>query len=181
MERFTNYLTLAANLGILVGLVFVFLQMRQNEALLRITLLNQHNESYIAADTAVGGETLAEYWAKSFEDLTNLTLAEMRALEAQTFSPLLRWSNLYRLYEAGLIEESAWRAEIQNDAMFYFTSPYGRAWWDTFSPTLHPYVLPPEIREQIDMVLANTKRDPAEAYGQIRAHMIETIRMSDEQ
>ena len=174
MEHFTKYLTLAANLGIIVGLVLVLLQMRQNEALLRITLLNQHNESYIATDTAVGGETLAEYWAKSFEDPANLSLAEMRALEAQTFPPLLRWSNLYRLYEAGLIEESTWRAEIQNDAMFYFTSPYSKAWWEEFGPSLHPYVLPLEIRKEIDNVLANAKRTPVEAYQQIQARLRES-------
>lgn len=150
MTRLNKYLSIAANLGILAGLVLVLLQMRQNEALLRITLLNQYNDSYIATETAVAGESLAEIWAKSFENPTELTLAEMRAMEAQTFAPVLRWSSLYRLQQAGIIDDSVWRSEIDSDAFFYFSSPYTRAWWETNSPQLHSSVLPPGVRAYVD-------------------------------
>ena len=180
MDKINNVLTTVANIGIVAGLVLVYFQMEQNERLLRVTLLNQYNESYISVDTAVGGEELYRVWAKSFEDPENLSTGEKRALEAQTFSPLLRWANLYRLYRSGLIESSVWKDEIQNDAGFYFSSPYSQAWWEIIGTQLHTGVVPTEVKEHINSVLSKGVDSPITQYEQIDKRVREIVRTQND-
>ena len=129
-NKSAQWFNLLANIGIVIGLILVILQMNQNEKLMRIQLLNQYSESYIAADTTIAGENLPLVWQKSIEEPENLTLAEMRILESQTFSPLLRWLNLYKLAKADILDESVWKTEVSTDVAFYFGTPYARAWWE---------------------------------------------------
>lgn len=130
--QLNRWLVLGANVGVIVGLILVLLQMKQNEELLRVQVTNEYFESYIAAETSFAGENLPAIWQKSVEEPENLSIAEMRAREAQTFAPLSRWINLYRLAEAGIIDESFWKSQVALDTPFYFSSPYGKAWWEFF-------------------------------------------------
>jgi hypothetical protein len=148
-----------ANVGIVVGLILVILQMDQNEKLLRVQLLNQYSDSYIAADTTFAGENLPLSWQKSIQQPENLTLAEMRILEPQTFSPLMRWLNLYNLAEAGILDESVWKSEVSTDVGFYFGTPYGRAWWDHYSNAFEIAFLPLEVKELINQEMIATKNN----------------------
>jgi hypothetical protein len=88
-----TWLQVLSNLAVLGGLVLVALQMDQNERLMRVQLLNQYGDSMIAFETAVGGENLAVIWAKAVETLEELSLAEMRAMEAMLYPSLLGWIN----------------------------------------------------------------------------------------
>ena len=155
-DRLNRWLALGANIGVLVGLLLVLLQMNQNEELLRVQITNEFFESYIAADTTFAGENLPAIWQKSVEEPENLSIAEMRAMEAQTFSPLSRWVSLYRLAEAGIVDNSFWKSQVDMDVTFYFTSPYGRAWWEVFKEQLPVSYLPTELKDRIDEKLATT-------------------------
>ena len=120
MGKLGNWLQVGANIGILAGLILVGLQMQQNERLLKIQLLNQINESAATFETTVGGEDIAAVWAKSVETPDQLTLADMRALEAVLYAPLVQWINLYRLHESGITEDNKWRTEVITNAGYYY-------------------------------------------------------------
>jgi hypothetical protein len=160
-DRLNRWLTLGANFGVLGGLVLVLLQMNQNEELLRVQVTNDFYESYIAAETTFSGENLPAIWQKSLEDPENLSIAEMRAMEAQTFSPLTRWINLYRLAEAGIFDGEFWRTQIELDVSYYLGSQYGRAWWEYYSEAFPASYLPVELKDQIDKELAEASVDSA--------------------
>ena len=139
----------------------MILQMNQNEELIRVQITNDYFESYIAADTTFAGENLPAVWQKSFEDPENLSIAEMRVMEAQTFSPVSRWINLYRLAEAGIVDESFLESQIDMDVSFYLGSQYGRAWWELYSEAIPTSYLPTELKDQIDKKLADVPVDAA--------------------
>ena len=160
-DRLNRWLTLGANLGVLGGLILVILQMNQNEKLIRVQITNDYFESYIAADTAFAGENLPAIWQRSFEEPENLSIAEMRVMEAQTFSPVSRWINLYRLAEAGIVDESFWKSQVDVDVSFYLGSQYGRAWWELYSDTLPVSYLPTKLKDEIDKKLADVPVDSA--------------------
>ena len=153
-DRLNRWLVLFANIGVLVGLVLVLLQMKQNEELLRVQIMNEYFESNIAEQATFAGENLPTIWQKSIEEPENLSFAEMRAMEAQTFSPLSRWINLYRLSEAGIVDKSFWKSQVEMDAPFYFSSPYGRAWWELYAEQIPVSYLPTELKDEIDKQLA---------------------------
>jgi hypothetical protein len=115
-----------------------------------VQLQNQYNESYIAADTTFAGENLPDIWQKSLERPQDLSVSEMRVMDALTFSPLLRWINLYRLYEAGLAPTTVWQNEVRNDVGYFYGAGYGRAWWEYFREVFDPSFLPPELKDFIN-------------------------------
>lgn len=152
-DRVGRWLSVLANSGVLIGLILVLLQMNQNEELVRLQILNQYHDSYVAQESLFAGENLPAIWQKAAVEPQDLSLAEMRAMESQTFAPILRWINLYQLAEAGIVDEAFWRGQVTLDAGFYFGMPYGRAWWERQRDAFSEEFLPPELREAIDDVV----------------------------
>jgi hypothetical protein len=170
-DRLNKWMSVGANAGVLIGLALVIMQLNQNETLLRVQIMNQYYDSYIAADSAFAGDNVAEIFEKSMIEPENLSFADMRALESQTFSPMLRWINLYRLSESGIIDDSEWRRQVKADAGYYLGTPYGRAWWE-FQSTEEDIMdsfLPAELREYVNAQLEDNGPDNVQfEYRQIQ-------------
>ena len=92
----------------------------------------------------------------------------MRILRAHTYSPITRWINLYRLYEAGILEKTFWQSQVNLDASYYLGTPYGRAYWETIKPhALESNFIPLDLLDYIDNVLAAT--DPQDIRNHIES------------
>ena len=164
-ETSNRWLNVTANLGVLAGLILVIFEMRQNQELMKVNLTNDYYSSYAQAEMIFAGENLPAVWEKSLVDPKNLSLKEMRILEAHTYSPITRWINLYRLYEAGILEKTFWQSQVNVDASYYLGTPYGRAYWENIKPhALESKFIPLDLLDYIDNVLAAT--DPQD----IRKH-----------
>ena len=50
----------------------------------------------------------ANVWEKHLTEPENLSLSDMRVLEANYWGPIKRWQMNYSLYEKGLLESSEW-------------------------------------------------------------------------
>ena len=161
-----RWLNVIANIGVLIGLLSVLFQMKQDQELLRVTLTNDYYTSYITADTSFAGESLPAIWEKSLLDPKNLSLREMRTMEAQTFAPINRWINLYRLSEAGIVNESFWKSQVNLDAGYYLGDSYGRAYWEVSKEDWEDSFLPKELRDHIDKTLLDRKLNETLAYYQ---------------
>lgn len=174
MGKLGDWLQVGANIGILAGLILVGLQMQQNERLLKIQLVNQTNESIAAFETAVGGEEIAAIWARSVETPDQLTLADMRALEAVLYAPLVQWINLYRLHESGITEENEWRTEVITNAGYFYGTPYGRAWWEIQQTNFQPPFLPSDLKAEIDKVVIDQASTGIPGmYGRIKERAVQ--------
>ena len=164
-ETSNRWLNVTANIGVLAGLILVIFEMSQNQELMKVNLTNDYYSSYAQAEMIFAGENLPAVWEKSLVDPKNLSLKEMRILEAHTYSPITRWINLYRLYEAGILEKTFWQSQVNLDASYYLGTPYGRAYWDNIKPhALESNFIPLDLLHYIDNVLAAT--DPQD----IRKH-----------
>lgn len=172
MGKLGEWLQVGANIGILAGLLMVGLQMQQNERLLKIQLVNQYNEAAAAAEISVGGEEIARAWAKSVDAPEELTLADMRAVEAVLMAPLYQWINLYRLHESGITDENEWKTEVVTNAGYYYGTDYGRAWWEYMSRFFEPPFLPEELEAQINEVVWDDS-DIGQMYGEIKRRALE--------
>jgi hypothetical protein len=173
-DRLGRWVSILANSGVLIGLLFVLLQMNQNEELLRIQILNQYHDSYVAQESSFAGENLPTIWQKAAEEPQDLSLAEMRAMESQTFAPMLRWINLYQLAEAGIVDEAFWRGQVRLDAGFFFGTPYGRAWWERQRDQFSEEFLPRELREAIDKVVFDPEVSlPIDMFRSIQERAVE--------
>ena len=80
-SRLNSWLQVSANIGIVLGLVAVGVQLKQNADLTRVQLLYEESNRVIDLELRVVGEQAAEVWAKSIDDPENLTLAEIRIMD----------------------------------------------------------------------------------------------------
>ena len=153
-SKFGYWLQIGANLGILAGLILVGLQMNQNSELLQLQLLRQDADSLIAAEQAYVGENFAEVWQKHIEEPENLTLAEMKIMESYLYSQsVYRWWTTYQLYDRGLVSETDWKTQIDENANYVLKHEYGLAWW---AEVRRPgTTLPDEFLDYIDQKLAD--------------------------
>ena len=129
-NRSANWLQILGNFGLLGGLVLVALQIKQNSDLLELQLRKAEAENYISSELALVGEDFMETWQKHIESPEQLTLAEMRALDAVLYThTLFRWWSSFQLYEEGLLEANVWQTAVNVDIGLYYNTPYSRAWW----------------------------------------------------
>ena len=74
--KFNNWLQIAANLGILIGLILVGFQMRQNSELLGAELVFMENQRLIDGARALAGEYPSSVFAKHLTNLEDLSFQE---------------------------------------------------------------------------------------------------------
>lgn len=156
--RLNSWLQVSANIGIVLGLVLVGVQLKQNTDLARIQLLNEESRRLVDFELEVVGERGAEVWAKSIEDPDNLTLAEVRIMEALLWGFVENLRGTYRLAALGLLEEEDWRRRVESEVTFYLSDRYSRAWWENFAG--HPTEsMPEELRSAIQSIIENDDED----------------------
>lgn len=171
-SKLGNWLQVGANIGILAGLGMVWLQIQQASELLHLQLLHDQTQSYIATQWSAAGEQFADVWEKHLKEPENLSLSDMRVLEASYWGPLKRWQMTYSLYEQGLVESSEWMRVIDQDVTFLFGSAYGKAYWKVISSGKIP--LPDELVSYIDVKLAEEpEASPERFYSTIQRRLAE--------
>lgn len=151
-DKLNRWLQVSANIGIVLGLVLVGLQLRQNSELTRIQLLYEESNRAIDLETQVVGEQAAEVWAKSIEAPEDLTLAEIRIMEALLWSFVEQLRGTYRLAALGILSEEDWRSRAESEVTFYLGDRYSQAWWRNISTESGN--IPEELRRVVDQVIA---------------------------
>ncbi len=128
-EKFNSWLQIAANLGILFGLILVGFQMRQNSELLGAELVFTENQRLIDGAQALAGEFPSSVYAKHLTNLEDLSFQEQVEIEAFYYTHFENWRSLYDLSSIGIIENE-WKTRIDFDAQWLLGNPYGRARWE---------------------------------------------------
>ncbi len=170
-SKFGYWLQIGANVGMLIGLILVGLQMQQNSKLMELQIINDQNEAYIDGLWAAAGEQYADVWEKHLTEPENLSLSEMRVLEAGLLAPLSRWKTKYALFERGLLKSSDWKDAVRTDTTFLFASDYDWAYWQVIKIG---GTYPQELVNYIDARLAEAPdRTPASFYQRVQAVLAE--------
>lgn len=132
-SKVSDWLQVAANVGIVAGLILVGVQLKQNSDLLKTQLLYEESRRLVELETQVVGEIGAAVWAKSIAEPQNLDLDEQRVMEALLWSFVEQLRSTRLLGELGLLDDNEWRARVKSDTGYYLGNAYGRAWWGNFS------------------------------------------------
>jgi len=132
-SKLNERLQIAGNVGIIIGLLLVGVQLSQNSSLLKTQLLFEESGRLMMLETQYIGENAAEIWAKSIEDPAGLTLAEQRVMEALLWSVTEQWRATRMLVDLGLLEDNEWRPRVDADTEFMFGNRYAAAWWANFT------------------------------------------------
>ena len=127
-DRLQRWLALVANLGILIGLVLVAIQIRQSTQLARATSLTQGSDVVNQIWANVAGERTGDVLERSIECPGELTYSDFMALDAFLFSSLNILYRDYQLAQEGLYSQADWHGTVDTYAHWFLGNPVARAW-----------------------------------------------------
>lgn len=133
-ERTNRWLTLAANLGVLLGLIVLIVEVRQNAALTRSSMDQQKNDFLAEIELNIAKPEISEIWVKTIRTPEALSDTEIQTAGSILVSVMLQWDQMFRMWEAGLISEDRVRQHIRNTAPFYFGTRFAKHWWALQAP-----------------------------------------------
>lgn len=151
-DKMGNWLQVGANLGIILGLVLVGFQLKQNSDLLKVQLLFEESQSFISHERLMMGENPAAAWARSLEDPDGLSLEEARIMDAYLYAMTEQWRASHLLHELGILEDE-WAKRVTEEAGFYLGSKWGRGWWNVYKVQTR---IPPEMVSIVEAELAES-------------------------
>ncbi len=128
-DNLIKWLTICANLAILVGLVFVILEIRQNNDALKIQSQDAIAEGFLQLNLAsISDSSVARVWVIGLHEPERLT-----DVEAIQFSFHLRgvFNQLHRihsLYSRGTISELEW-SDFAKEAAFMMSTKGGQLYF----------------------------------------------------
>lgn len=128
-DRLNRWLTLAANFGVLLGLIVLIVEVRQNAALTRASMEQQKNAFLAEIELNIMKPEISEVWVKSVRRPEDLTDAELRTMDGVLVALMLQWEQRFLMADAGLATRVDARQHVMNAAPFYFGSRFGKNWW----------------------------------------------------
>ena len=129
LDRAARWLALAANAGVVLGLILVIVEVRQNAELTRTQMEQRKNDFLAEIEFSLANRESAEVWVKAIRTPESLTDAEMKMVEARLVSLMLQWDHLFQMERSGLVTRAHVRQHIANSAPYYFGSRFGKRWW----------------------------------------------------
>jgi hypothetical protein len=125
----SKWLTVIANLGVLIGLILVSYELNQNSKLARAALINDGSgfENQFWAD--VMGDAPTSVIAMAVECPERMSYADYMAMDAYLFTSLNIVYRNYELAQEGLFTQSDWKKDVEGYTHWYLGNDFGRAWW----------------------------------------------------
>ncbi|NJM35884.1 MAG: hypothetical protein HC850_15665 [Rhodomicrobium sp.] len=166
-DRLFQWLGLLANVGVLLGLVLVIVQINQSTQLARAAYRNEGNVAWNQMWASMMDGRL-DAVSKSVECPNEMTHDDFLALDAYLFSALNMLYRDYQLAQEGLYTEDDWKRAVELYAHWYLANPMGRAWWDELARSFFPQ----EFSEHVDETLKRSGADHHAYWRAIRARAV---------
>jgi quercetin dioxygenase-like cupin family protein len=129
VERLNHWLTLGANIGVVLGLVILIIEVRQNANLTRAALEAGKNNRLAAIELNISSPAMSAVWIKSLRSPEKMNDVEIRMVEASLVSLMLQWDNMFKMQDSHLVSQAKVEQHIRNSAPFYFGSTFAKHWW----------------------------------------------------
>jgi len=149
-KKLKTWLTLGANIGVLIGLVVLIFELNQNTDHLRLQLMDEINARQYWQNAIFLNENPAPVIEKSLVEPENITYSEYRIMDAYLVNALGGWEDRYFLYEAGLVDVNDWKTKVEQDASWYLGNRFAKSWWESSGR----YLFEKEFADHVDQVLA---------------------------
>jgi hypothetical protein len=127
-------LTLGANIGVVLGLIILIAQLRQNAALTRLSMEASKDNLLATIELNLASADKAAAWVKSYQAPDEMTDVEIRMVESHLVALMLQWDYLFQMEARGLIPRAEVENHVRNTAPFYFGSRFGKAWFRGEAP-----------------------------------------------
>ena len=127
-ERISRWLTLGANIGVVLGLLLVAFQIRQEAELTKMQLFSDHTNARKEWAQAMMGDSPMTVVAKSIERPKDLSLEELLIMDNYFISALNELRRYELLRKSGLDTGT----NIEGLHLLYFGSNFAQAWYQAY-------------------------------------------------
>lgn len=128
-DRLNRWLTLGANLGVVLGLILLMVELRQNATLTQADMKARRNDLLVQIELSLAQPEIARAWVQSIRAPEKMTDVEVRMVESHLVSMMLQWDYMFKMEDGGLITREDARQHIRNTAPYYFGSRHAKNWW----------------------------------------------------
>ena len=129
MDKVIQWLMVTSHLGILAGLILVGVQINQDNELTRLQIFSDTTTSRIQMHEALMGDNPAPVVMKSLTHPEDLTLEDLRIMDAYLLAAVNEERRRMVLEENGL---QVTAVEEEDLLLFYFGNKFAQAWWQQF-------------------------------------------------
>jgi hypothetical protein len=137
---------LAANLGVIAGLILVAVQINQNTAITKAQIANDYYIADMTLELAMMGENPADSFNKAVYAPDEITTADAVVLDRYFNYGMVQIQRLQKMDELGMAYEG-WRERV-NYLRWHFGNEVGQRWWNEVKDGY-----PDEFREYVDSIL----------------------------
>jgi len=127
-DKISRWLILGANIGVVLGLLLVALQIRQEAELTKMQLFSDHTNARKEWAQAMMGDSPMSVVAKSIERPKDLSLEELLIMDHYFISALNELRRLELLRNLGLDTGTY----IEGFHHFYFGSNFAQTWYQAY-------------------------------------------------
>ena len=146
LGQLNSWLGIVANLGVVVGLVLVALQIRQNTRITKAQVANDWFLADMQLELAMMGENPASAWAKAVVAPDDLDDREAAVLDRYFNFGLVQIQRLQKMHELG-VADAQWM-ERASYLSWHLGNEVGRRWWSHFRGGF-----PDEFAAMVDHIL----------------------------
>ena len=149
--KIKDWLALIANIAVVAGIVFLAIELRQNNELLR----SESRQALVANDVASLAANFqnADVFARLVSE-KNLSAEDQLRLSFMFAIDLRNREFEYFQYMNGLLDEQTWLA-YRHVFLIYHSAGIGRTWWDEIGRG----IVDPEFAELVDTLLIDAQPD----------------------
>ncbi|WP_370338888.1 hypothetical protein [Parvularcula marina] len=129
VDKINRWLTLGANVGVVIGLIVLIVELRQNSSLTRAAMEIELTAVQSDLELRMSAPDISAVWMKSVYHPEELTLVEIKMMEGPLVAVTQQIDHLMNMQEAGLVSRSRVESHVRNIAPFYFGSRFAQNWW----------------------------------------------------
>ena len=127
-SKVANWFQIFGNVGLLVGLVLIALQINQATYLVRSQLVSDQYSDRMSARVAMMGEHPADTFAKAVFEPEQLTDSELVVMDAWMDREISYWRRVKQLTDTGVYPPEIWQ-QHSTQVDYALASKFGRSWW----------------------------------------------------
>lgn len=128
-DRVNRWLALAANLGVLLGLIVLIVEVQQSATLTRVALESERSDAQMMIELRMTDSAVAAVWETSIYAPEDLTNADLRILDGVLAASMMVYDRMLVMMEGKLVDRARVTQNVSNTAPFIFGSKFGKNWW----------------------------------------------------
>lgn len=127
-ERLNTWLTLGANIGVIVGIAFLVMELRQNSDIATAQARLEYAAGWRAVDAFRQDAAFAATLAASIEKPNSLSLVQVIQLDAYYWGVIDQMLSAKTASNTGL-REAPFEDAAREVGKLYFSNAFARSWW----------------------------------------------------